>query len=218
MKSFFLSATSVAVLLTFYVVADAQVQRGPAAGAAPAIGIVDISYIFKHHRRFQAQMEAMKTDAESTKDQILKEKERITKLMTQLKEYNPGTPNHNKLEEDITHQQAEFNAKAALQQKDFMERESRVYMTVYKEVSDAVAYEAQKRGMTLVLRFNGDVVDGNNRESVLREINKPIVHYSQQADITPAVLDELNRGEPAPRQNGGTVPRAATRPGVAPRN
>ncbi len=213
MKTFFLSATSVAVLLMLYVVADVQAQRGPVAGQGPAIGIVDISYIFKNHRRFQGQMEAMKQDAEATKSQILKEKERITKKMEQLKEFKPGSEPYGKMEEEITHEQAEFNARGALQQKDFMERESRVYMTVYKEVSDAVSYEAQKRGMTLVLRFNGDPVEAANRESVLREINKPIVHYVREADITPDVLDELNRGAKPAVSGGGT----AIRPGVAPR-
>jgi hypothetical protein len=62
--------------------------------------------------------------------------------------------------------------------------------------------------MTLVLRFNGDPVEPGNRESVLREINKPIVHYAREADITPDVLNEVNRG------GGGAAPaRSAARPG-----
>lgn len=206
MKSFFLSATSVAVLLGLYVAADVQAQKG-AAGPAPAVGIVDISYIFKNYQRFQQQMEGMKTDAEAAKAQITKERERITKLMEQLKTLKAGTREYNTMEEDITHQQADFNAKAALQQKDFLERESKVYLNVYREVADAVAYQAQRRGMTLVLRFNGDPVDGSSRESVLRDINKPIVHYSREADITPDVLSDLNRA-------GAVPPRNATRTGV----
>jgi len=206
-KKFFLSAVVVAALVSVYVVADAQAQRGPASGPMPTVGIVDISYIFKNHARFQQQMESMKQDAEATKNQIMKEKERITKEMERLKDYKQGTAEYNKLEEDITHMQADFNAKAALQQKDFLERESRVYIAVYKEVADAVNLVSRQRGMTLVLRFNGDPVEPGNRESVLREINKPIVHYTREADITPDVISEVNRG------GGGAPPaRSATRP------
>jgi hypothetical protein len=85
-----------------------------------------------------------------------------------------------------------------------------VYLNVYREVSDAVAYQAQRRGMTLVLRFNGDPVDGSSRESVLRDINKPIVHYTREADITPDVLTDLNRGNVSPPPQ----PRVGTRTGV----
>jgi Skp family chaperone for outer membrane proteins len=206
-KKFYLSAVVVAALVTVYVAADAQAQRGPASGPMPTVGIVDISYIFKNHARFQQQMESMKQDAETTKNQIMKEKERIQKVMEQLKDYKQGTAEYNKLEEDITHMQADFNAKAALQQKDFLERESRVYIAVYKEVADAVNLVSRQRGMTLVLRFNGDPVEPGNRESVLREINKPIVHYTREADITPDVISEVNRG-------GGAAPaRSAARPG-----
>jgi outer membrane protein len=204
-KNFFLSATIVAILASLYVAADVEAQR-PAAGPAPAIGIVDISYIFKHHQRFQGQMEQMKKDAEDTKNAITKERDRITKLMEQLKDYKPGTEQYKKLEEDITHMQSDFNAKAALQQKDFMERESQVYLSVYKEVADAVRYQAERRGMTLVLRFNGDPVEPGSRESILRDINKPIVHYTREADITPDVLSDVNRGN--------AVPRGAARTGV----
>jgi Skp family chaperone for outer membrane proteins len=130
--------------------------------------------------------------------------------MEKLKDFKPGTPDYAKLEEEITHAQANFQASAALQQKDIMERESKVYLQVYKEVADAVQYHAQRRGMTLVLRFNGDPVEGANRESILREINKPIVYNVREADITPDVLDDLNRTS--------SVPKNATRTGVPPRS
>jgi len=53
------------------------------------------------------------------------------------------------------------------------------------------------------LRFNGDPPDPNNRDDVLREINKPVV-YQNGIDITPDVLADLNRSA-AP---GGVLPQA----------
>jgi Skp family chaperone for outer membrane proteins len=214
-KSFFYSATVVAVLLTIYAVADAQAQRG-AAGPPPQVAVVDVSYVFKHHTRFQGQMEAMKKDVEQTEETLKKERDRITKLMEKMKDYKPGTPDYNKLEEDITHMQADFNARAALQKKEILERESKVYMGVYREVSDAVKYYAERNGIAMVLRFNGDPVDPNNRESILREINKPIV-FQRDVDITPIILDDLNRNAAG---GGGDRPadKRGGRPGVPPRN
>jgi Skp family chaperone for outer membrane proteins len=212
-KSFFLSATIVAALLTLYVVADVQAQKGGAAGPPPQVAVIDVSYVFKNHTRFQGQMEGMKKDVEAAEEALKKERDRIQKLMDKMKDYKPGTADYNKFEEDVTHMQADFQVRTQLQKKEFLEREAKIYMQVYREVSDSVKYYAERNGIAMVLRFNGDPVDPNNRESVLREINKPIV-FQRDVDITPAILDDLNR----PTGGGGGGAAVRPKPGVAPRN
>jgi hypothetical protein len=71
---------------------------------------------------------------------------------------------------------------------------------------------ATKNGIVLVLRFNGDPVDGNNRDEILRGINKAIVYNDPRMDITPYVLQDLNRSA-AP----GTGPIGVRPPAGAPR-
>jgi hypothetical protein len=83
-------------------------------------------------------------------------------------------------------------------------------MAAHREVLDAVSVVAQQRGMTLVMKFNGDPVEQGNPQSIMREVGKLIVYNSRETDITPAVLDEISR----PQGNAGTNPRAAGRPGV----
>ncbi len=70
---------------------------------------------------------------------------------------------------------AEFKLKMGKLRKDFLEREAKVYYQTYLEVVDAVKYYAKRQNIGLVLRFNGEPVDPNRREDVLREINKPVV-------------------------------------------
>jgi len=48
----------------------------------------------------------------------------------------------------------------------------------------------------LVLRFNGDPINANKREDVLRAINKPVV-YQGGIDITPDILSGVNRSDMA---------------------
>ena len=83
---------------------------------------------------------------------------------------------------------AEFQLKMGKLRKDFLEREAKVYYQTYLEVVDAVKYYAKRQNIGLVLRFNGEPVDPNQREDVLREINKPVV-MQDHIDITPDVLD-----------------------------
>jgi hypothetical protein len=91
--------------------------------------------------------------------------------------------------------------------KDFLEREAKVYYQTYLEVVDAVNTYAKRQNIGLVLRFNGEPVDPNRREDVLREINKPVV-VQDQVDITPDVLMLLNRDQQAarPAQQGSQLP------------
>jgi hypothetical protein len=94
--------------------------------------------------------------------------------------------------------------------KDFLEREAKVYYDTYADVVRVVTYYAQRQKIGLVLRFNGEPVDPNRREDVLREINKPVV-VQDQIDITPDVLALLNREQQAaPRQQ--TPASQAVRP------
>ena len=83
-----------------------------------------------------------------------------------------------------------------------MEREAKIYYQAYLEVNDAIKYYAQRHDIGLVIRFNGDKVDANRREDVLREINKTVV-YQNQIDITPDILALLNRDAAATPQIGG---------------
>ena len=98
-----------------------------------------------------------------------------------------GSAEYKKMDEDIARQMAEFNLKMGKLRKDFLEREAKVYYQTYLEVVDAVKYYAKQHNIGLVLRFNGEPVDPNRRDDVLREINKPVV-VQDQIDITPDVL------------------------------
>jgi hypothetical protein len=97
-------------------------------------------------------------------------------------------------EESLLRKQGDLQLKIAMQKKQFMEEEGRVYYTVSQEIDDAVKMLAQKFNLVLVLRFSGDAPDPNDRNDILRGINKPIVYHHPQMDITPFVLQELNRG------------------------
>lgn len=74
-----------------------------------------------------------------------------------------------------------------------MEQEGKLYYKVSLEIDDAVKLIATRNNIALVLKFNGDDVDANDRNDILRNINKPIVYFDKNMDITPFVLQELNR-------------------------
>jgi Skp family chaperone for outer membrane proteins len=198
-------------------VASAQ-QMGPSANA-PKYGyaVVDVTYIFKNYSKFNQQMEQMKTAMEAADTQLKADRDAVAGKEEMRQQYNPGSPEFKTVDEEVARLKAEFQLKAGKIRRDFMEREAAVYYSTFMEVSNAVMHYAQNNNIGMVLRFNGDSIDPNNREDILRAINKPVV-FQNNVDITPDVLALLNRGAPATGNaatasgtNGAPVPGAPQR-------
>lgn len=172
--------------------------RGQAPNPAGAnaekhgIAVVDVSYIFKEHVRFRATMDSMKKEMENIEAQLKADRDRIAQTEQERNRFSPGSAEYKKLDEEVARMMAEFNLKMTRLRKDFLEREAKVYYQTYLEVVEAIGYYAKRHNIGLVIRFNGEPVDPNRREDVLREINKP-VPWQDNIDITPDVLALLNR-------------------------
>ena len=167
-------------------------QASAAAGPAAHVAVIDVGYIFKNHNRFKAAMDKMKDEVMAAENGLKAERDRIGGLMEQIKGFNVGTPEYKKLEAEIAKAQGDFNVNAQLQKKDFMDREAKVYLQVYTEVEKAVEQFAREHRIAVVLRFDGEPVDGSDRNQILRGITKPIVYLEPGIDITPDVLKMLN--------------------------
>lgn len=207
MRSQLLTLGVLGIVLSFTSSVVAQ-QQNPAGVNSSRfnIAVVDVSYIFKNYQQFRASMESMKNEMTSAEGELKAERGQVQAREEQRASYKVGTPEFKKIDEEIARLKAEFNLKAGRIRKDFLEREAKVYYQTYLEVSKIVKYYAQQHDIGLVLRFNGDQVDPNRRESVLRAINDPIVHQNN-IDITPDVLALLNRGNTASAD--GVAPTAS---------
>lgn len=182
----------------------------PRGGAG--VALVDVSYIFKKHARFNAEMGRMKVTIERAEAEVRAESETIQKLTVQLRELNKGTQGHNDLLEEITTRRAKLSVTVQVQKDRFMQEEAKTYHKIYHEILQEVDYYAASNGIGLVLRFNGDPVDAGKPNDVLRQINKPVVWYNQGLDITKIVLDRLNGLGPGPNRD----PRPADTRGGGP--
>ena len=207
MKTLLLSTIVSVFLLSLAPQAVAQ-QAGPSANATRyGIAVVDVSYIFKQYKQFSGAMDGLKKEMEAAEGKLKSERDAVQGKEEMRKQYNVGSPEFKQLDEEIARLKAEFNLSAGRIRKDFLERESKVYYQTYLQVSNAVQHYAQQHNIGLVLRFNGDQIDPNRREDVLRAINKPVVSQNN-IDITPDVLALLNRGGAAPTGNSPVASKA----------
>jgi outer membrane protein len=210
-----LLATVVATL-----VAIAGINSTASAQQAPgSVAIIDLSYIFKNHTRFKAMTEDMRASVTAAEEQLKKGKTDIDALSKRLVElgndFRKDSPEYKQLDADITKRKIDLNAAIAIQKKDFLEKEAKIYYSVYSEIIDEVQYFAERNGISLVLRFNGDPANDSDPQEILKQLNKSVVYYSKRIDITPMVLDSINarNGAGRPPVNPGTA-QPPQRPGV----
>jgi Skp family chaperone for outer membrane proteins len=191
-------------LLARFAVVSSVVVGGPsvlAQQAAPAatppsysanagrfgVAVVDVSYIFKSYPKFTQQINVLKEEMKTADADLKTIVDRLTAKEQQRDTLKPGSPEFKQLDEELAREKADFSIKQGTVRRDFLEREARVYYSTYMEVANAIKFVAQQNNIGMVLRFNGDPIDPQQREDVMRAIMQPIVHQNS-IDITPDVL------------------------------
>jgi len=193
-------AVLVTVTLSLSYLISLAVAQGPARPAGGAnVALLDVTFIFKNHARFKLLMENMKGDVERAELQVKTESEAINKLKERLQEFNKGTQNYQQLEEELAKRQADLQVRVQLQKNQFLQQEATICHNVYQEILQATDYYCKQNGIDMVCKFNSEPVDVNRPESIQNELYKPVVWYQKNLDITPAILQELNRTAIDPR-------------------
>jgi Skp family chaperone for outer membrane proteins len=191
-----LLAVMAAGVLTFCFTVQSLAQAtGARPAAAPAATglagktvLIDINYIFKKHARFNAMMDQLKNEADALDVQMKKEGAQLRNLEIGLQKLSPGSADYKKMEEDVTRAKADFALKVQQQRREFLMREAKAYSDAYREIEYAVDQFCQDQGILLVLKFIGDPIDEKNPDSILTGLNKPVVWYNKNLDITGYIL------------------------------
>ncbi|HEX4150062.1 MAG TPA: OmpH family outer membrane protein [Pirellulales bacterium] len=206
MKRFNLVAALIALAACLSPLAPTALAQQPPHHGAPLVAILDLTYIFKNHTRFQQMSNDMRREVEAAENSLKSDRESYQQLTQKLEQYKRGTPEYRALEEELAKRAAELNLQVNIQKKNFLEQEAKIYYTVYQEVIDCVKYHCDTTGVALVLRFNGDPIDRNDPQEVLKELNKSVIYYNRSIDITPIILEKLNAVQPRQGYTGGAVP------------
>jgi Skp family chaperone for outer membrane proteins len=188
----------------------------PAAGPAvmPATGpvaLLDVSRVFKGHARFKAMMDQMKAHVEKVEEWVKTEQGTLRTMVEQLKQYQSGSQEYKDLETQIAKRQSDLQVTMQLQRKELMLQEAKIYHNVYMEIQQEVESIASARGFLMVLRYNGDEVDREDPEGVLRDINKSVIWFNRGADITDEVIARI---EGRSQYGAATTGSTTNRPGI----
>lgn len=191
----------------------------PPATAAPqssrpmtTIAVVDIAKIFKGHIRFNQMMADIKKDIEEFDGVVKAETAKLKTMAESLQSYKTGSLEYKAKEEEIARLQSDLQVKVSLKKKELLEQEARVYFNVYREVEATVARFAQANNITMVLRFNSEEMKEEDRNSVLQHVNRAVVYYHPNLDVTNFVLYELNKYSGGAQAQRPQIPGPAAAP------
>lgn len=214
-KKTILSVAAVAMIAGF--VASPMFAQTDAPPSAHKVGLIDMAHIFKNYKKFDALREDLKQEITKSDTQAKQMKGELKKLDDELKQMKQGSAGYTQKEKQLLQANSELQAFVNGAQRDFLRKESQIYKTIYLEVTDAVNKYAQHYQYTLIIRFAREEVEETNEpQDVMARMNRQVVYYRDEHDITNPVLKFLNKNysadepapKPAPRVSDKTKPAA----------
>jgi len=182
-KTILYFATVVAVLSSLGFVT--QSTYGQAAGTR--VAVIDVPYIFKNYTGFKAEVEKIQKDMNAFRQWVAEENQKIRAETKKLELYKTGSAEYKQTEEEIARMQMTHRLEGAKREREFMEREAKLYFDLYKRIEAAVADFALRNQIGLVLRFSGEDIDPADRKSIMLGVNRQVV-YQSRLDITSIIL------------------------------
>ncbi len=223
MKRTIIGASALALLagvLTLSGNAWSQNKEAPAAAAASnaphKVGLIDMAHVFKNYKKFEALREELKEEIGASEAKAKGMQEELGQMQKDMKGMLEGGPDYTKAEQSIVSKAAAFETFRRAASRDFLKKESQIYLLVYNETSAAVKKYADYHKYTLIIRFNREELDTENPQNLLQGMNRQVVYHHEEDDITPSVLEFLNRKFAPPAATTAPVkpPRTTDRTGT----
>lgn len=204
-RSWLLAGVAHGFLLCVPLWAQPPVTAPPPSGTP--VALVNIRQVFEHHARYRAAMADLQNDVQNAQAQFALRQKQVAELDERLRTYKADSPEYKELEAQIAQLAAQTQADMAVKRREFLTREAKIYYDAYMEVCQYTAEFSRQYQIALVLAYDGEPINANDRQSIIRGVNRNVV-YQQGLDITQAIVERLNRGvAPAEVSNRPFIPQ-----------
>lgn len=213
MKQIILTVAVIATIAGITGPAKTTLAQDTASKSIPhKVGLIDMAEVFKNYKKFEIMRDDLKAQIEGSDIKAKAFAARLKKLSDEMKTFKEGSPDRTDRENSLLKVSAEFDAFRKGAQRDLMRQESQIYKTVYLEVTDMVTKFAEHYNYTLVIRFQRSAVkDAEKPPQVIQSMNRQIVFFRAEDDITQDILHHLNEqykksaGTPRNGRKSGTT-------------
>lgn len=199
MRHFVLSAIAMAITTTTVL--------APAAATAQDSGhrlaVVDVAYIFKNNTGIKAQVKEVEDNLKAFDSELQEKRDELKSAAEKLKAFAVGSSDYITQEEKVASMESKLRLDMARKRKELADREAKIYYDNYQHIAAGVKVLAQHYKINLVLRYNSEEMELEKGESVIRGVMKNIVYHDEALDMTPGVMQYLDKVLVA---NGGGNP------------
>jgi len=183
-------------------------EKAAAPSQTHQVGLIDMAHVFKNYDKFKSMTEEMQADAKAAQDKAQKMVDEMKATQAGMKDLTENSPEYKASEDKIIGLQTDLETFRKVQQREFLRKEAEIYKTVYMEVQEAVQKYAKYYKYTLIIRFNRqDVGAAENPQEIISSMNRQVVYYREQDDLTNPILNYLNDEF----KKGGTAAPAAVK-------
>jgi Skp family chaperone for outer membrane proteins len=196
------------------VLAQNNAPTRPAASAAPrgtVIAIIDMMYLMNKHEKMIALKEGSQKKSRELQSQIQARGKELQKEQEKLRELKLGTPEYRSLQEKLVQRGAELEADMKLGDAQIQEEHLKAQLDILMEVQAAVKNFASRRGIDLVLNFDGEPANADKLETSARAF-RSIVQYQNEVDITLQILEIVSPNNTVTNAPATPVVRKNTAP------
>ncbi len=163
--------------------------QGNAQGSASGgwVVVLDVAKVFKANAEFDNKMKQIKAEAEQYQASFKAEQEKLQLDAQQLQGMEANSDQRFQLEGQLEQRSTALKTKARQAETELLTKEAQAYYETYQKMQQVVASMAEQHGIVMVLRFDSEEIDPNNRADVIKGVNRAVV-YHKQLDITQEVI------------------------------
>jgi Skp family chaperone for outer membrane proteins len=155
------------------------------------IAVIDMSDAFKNNDSCAAQKARLQQEAVRFANYMQIRSSALEDLKSVLNALDEGTDAHENTFKQLARESAELSAEIELKNRELRRKEAMCYVQARNEIQGIVTRIARDRGIGLVIRFDRKPMEMDDRESLLRGVNRSVV-FQHEIDITDDVIRQVN--------------------------
>ena len=157
------------------------------------LAVVDVAYIFKNNNGIKSQVKQVEQNLKTFDAELQAKRGELKNAAEKLKTFEVGSSAYTSQEEKVASMESKLRLDMARKRKELADREAKIYYDNYQHIAAGVKILAQHYKINLVLRYNSEDMDLQKGESVIRGVMKNIVYHDEALDMTPGVMQYLDK-------------------------
>jgi Skp family chaperone for outer membrane proteins len=179
---------------TRQVAPQAAPQAAPQDQTLPTmVAVVDVAQLIKAHPEFKAKQEALQTQLKQAEQTFQGRQQKIRDKQKALESTNlkPGTPDHQKLLDEIANELADFEKDAKQLQRKFALENSKIMYETYQDIKNVIKAFAKARNIAQVTDFREFDPNPAEPQSVAEDMDQKLVWFDERLNVTPWVIRDM---------------------------